>query len=131
MATVYSLRGESELMRFDRPDTTYFDTHFLRALLRARIPLELDVLGSSSSPATRECSAMTLKRSATRSSRALSERTFMRNDKLWLNLSYEPGYRDYPLDGNELYSDFYLNRFSVMGSLSLAVPHDAQSIRHP
>ena len=43
----------------------------------------------------------------------------MRSDGLWLSLSYEPGYRDYTLDGNDLYSDFYLNRLSAMGSVPL------------
>jgi len=36
-----------------------------------------------------------------------------------LSLSYEPGFRDYVLEENELYSDFYLNRLSAMGSLPL------------
>ncbi len=45
----------------------------------------------------------------------------MRSDGLWLSLSYEPGYRDYTLDGNELYSNFSLNRLSAMGSLPLPV----------
>jgi len=47
----------------------------------------------------------------------------MRNDKLWISFSYEPGYRNYTLDANDLYSDFRLNRLSAMGSVSL--PADA------
>jgi len=43
----------------------------------------------------------------------------MHTDRLWLSLSYEPGYRDYTVAENDLYSDFTLNRVSAMGSVSL------------
>jgi hypothetical protein len=116
--SMYSLRGESELIRFDRPDTAYFDTHFLRALFRARIPL-----GSMSSVFVEPrygrmlCDGFEEERYAELS--CVFGTQVMRNDRLWFDFSYEPGYRNYLLGGNELYSDFYLNRLSIMGSLSL------------
>ena len=42
-------------------------------------------------------------------------------DDLWLIASYEPGYRDYISDANDIYSDFYLNRLSLMGSIPLTM----------
>ena len=122
MANGYSIsvRGESELMLFDRPDTTYFDTKFLRALVHARIPL------SSASSAFIEprfgrmlCNDFEEERYTELS--CVIGADMMKNDGLWVSLSYEPGYRDYALDGNELYSDFLMHRFSAMGTLSM--PH--------
>jgi len=116
--SMYSLRGESELLRFDRPDTTYFDTHFLRALFRARLPL-----GPASSifiePRYGRMLCEDFEEERYSELSCVLGTDVMRNDRLWLSLSYEPGYRDYRFDGNELYSDFYLNRVSVMGSLSM------------
>jgi len=37
----------------------------------------------------------------------------------WLTASYEPGYRDYTLKNNTIYSDFTINRISIIGSIHL------------
>ena len=42
------------------------------------------------------------------------------NERYWLTASYEPGYRHYTATENDLYSDFAVNRVSVMGSLAFA-----------
>jgi hypothetical protein len=115
---VFSLRGESEILRFDRSDTAYFDTHFLRTGFRARFPVR-SLSGVYVEPhyATMLCGSFPEERYHEISCVLAVE--IMRSDGLWLSLSYEPGFRDYALDGNELYSDFYLHRLSAMGSLPL------------
>lgn len=116
--SAYSLRGESELAIFDRPDTTFFDTHFLRALVHARYPLwSVSSIFIEPRYGRMLCGDFREERYSELS--CVIGADIMRGDKLWLSLSYEPGYRDYALDGNELYSDFYLNRISAMGSLSM------------
>jgi hypothetical protein len=115
---VYSLRGESEILSFDRPDTTYFDTHFLRAGFRARYPLRaLSAVYGEPRYAVMLCKTFAEERYREVSFVLGAE--VMSATGFWLSLSYEPGFRDYELDENELYSDFYLNRLSVMGSLPL------------
>ncbi len=115
---VFSLLGESEILRFDRSDSTYFDTHFLRAGLRARLPVRSQSAAYAEPRyAVMLCGSFPEERYREISCVLAGE--IMRSDGFWLSLSYEPGYRDYALDGNELYSDFYLNRLSAMGSLSL------------
>jgi hypothetical protein len=115
---VFSLRGESEILRFDRPDTAYFDTHFLRTAFRARLAIRsLSAVYVEPRYAMMFCGSFPEERYREISCVLAAE--IMRIDGLWLSLSYEPGFRDYALDGNELYSDFYLNRLSAMGSFSL------------
>jgi hypothetical protein len=115
---VFSLLGESEILRFDRSDSTYFDTHFLRAGFRARLPVRSQSAAYAEPRyAVMLCGSFPEERYREVSCVLAAE--IARSDELWLSLSYEPGYRDYALDGNELYSDFYLNRVSAMGSLSL------------
>lgn len=116
--TVYSARVESELAIFDRPDTTYFDTQFLRGGVRMRRPVS-DGYAVSVEPRVAKmfCPGFVEERYWEYS--CVIEADIMHNDRLWLSLSYEPGYRNYTLAENELYSDFYLNRITAMGSLSL------------
>ena len=118
--TVLSLRGESEILRFDRPDTAYFDTHFLRAGIRARFAVRsLSAVYVEPRYAVMLCGDFPEERYREISFVLGAE--IMHGNGFWLSLSYEPGFRDYELDGNELYSDFYLNRLSAMGSLPLPV----------
>jgi hypothetical protein len=44
----------------------------------------------------------------------------MASDKFWLIFNYEPGVRNYLKGEDGLYSDFYLNRLSLMGSISIS-----------
>jgi hypothetical protein len=52
----------------------------------------------------------------------------------WLSLSWEPGRRNYSLEENEIYSDFYFNRLNLSGtvaapkgfSFTLFVMHDPE-----
>ena len=56
------------------------------------------------------------------------------SSRYWVSFSYEPGRRDYIVDENEIYSDFYFNRLMLMASLeaprdftlSLFVMHDPE-----
>jgi hypothetical protein len=115
---VFSLRGESEILRFDRPDTAYFDTHFLRTGFRAQLQVRsLSAVYVEPHYAVMLCGSFPEERYREISCVLAAE--IMRSDGFWLSLSYEPGFRHYALDGNELYSDFYLNRLSAMGSLPL------------
>ena len=116
--TVFSLLGESEILRFDRPDSTFFDTHFLRTGFRARLPVRsLSAVHVEPRYAIMLCENFPEERYREISCVLAAE--IMRSEGLWLSLSYEPGFGDYALDGNELYSDFYLNRLSAMGSFPL------------
>ncbi len=116
--TVFSLLGESELLHFDRSDSTYFDTHFLRAGIRARLPVRtLSSVHIEPRYAAMLCGTFPEERYREISCVLAAE--IMRSDGFWLSLSYEPGFRDYALDGNDLYSDFRLNRLSAMGSVPL------------
>lgn len=116
--TTFLLRGESEILLFDRPDPTYFDTHFLRAGLQARFPVRT-VAAAYVEPryAMMLCGSFLEERY--REISCVLGAEIMRNGGFWLSLSYEPGFRDYELVENELYSDFYINRLSAMGSLPL------------
>lgn len=128
-----SLRIESELWRYDEATSTFFDNHFLRCGVRGRSPVTGTValfveprLGWLRCPSFEE-------------ERYIEGSVVMGVDvfsggSLWLTASYEPGYRDYRLAGNEIYSDFRLNRLSLMGSvtarervmLTLFVSHDPE-----
>jgi len=116
---VYSLRGESELMTFDRPDTIYFNTHFLRAGLRVRFPIR-SMSSCFVEPRYARMLCNDFEEERYEEISCILGAELMRGDRLWLSLSYEPGHRDYSLDVNDLYSDYYLNRISAMGSVSLA-----------
>jgi hypothetical protein len=115
---IYSLRGESEFTSFDKPDATYFDTHFLRWGLRARLPVRtlLDVV-LEPRYARMLCRDIEEERYAEYSFVMGSE--IMRNGGFWITLSYEFGYRNYTLAENEIYSDFYLHRLGAMSSVPL------------
>jgi len=130
---VWSLKGESELTLFDRPDTIFFNTHFLRGGMKLR-----RALGATSGVflepryARMICADFAEERYWEGS--AILGVDFIRNGDFWINASYEPGRRDYILDPNEIYSDFSFNRVAVMASvpllagttLNLLVTHDPE-----
>ena len=113
-----SLRAESELLRFDRPDPTYFDTHFLRAGVRARFPVR-DLSAVSVEPrfAMMLCAGFPEERYEEISCILAAE--IMTANGLWLSLAYEPGRREYELEENDLYSNFTIHRLSAMGSVPM------------
>jgi hypothetical protein len=130
---VWSLKGESELTVFDRPDTIFFDTHFLRGGVKCRY-----AIGATSGVfvepryARMICGDFPEERYWEGS--AIFGVDFLRNGDFWVNASYEPGYRDYTLDENNIYSDFSFHRVSLMASfpfpagttLSLFATHDPE-----
>jgi hypothetical protein len=113
-----SLRGESEILLFDRPDNVYFDTHFLRAGLRAKFQLR-QMWTAYVEPRYATMLCLSFPEERYREISCVIGAEILRINGLWLNLSYEPGMRDYTLDENSLYSDFRLNRLSAMGSVPL------------
>lgn len=132
-AVAWSLRLESELTLYDRPDTIYFDTHFLRGGVKLRFPI-----GAASGVFVEPRYARMLcgdfpEERYWEGSTAVGV-DLMRNGDFWVHASYEPGYRGYSLDPNELYSDFWFHRLSLMAnvplpaemSLGLFVTHDPE-----
>jgi hypothetical protein len=129
----YSLRLESELALYDTETSTYFDNHFFRAGVRTRFAL------------TGTVSLFVEPRSAWMFCGILDEEEYwegslvlgmdaLSGESYWVTLSYEPGYRNYRLEENEIYSDFHINRLSMIGSaelldritLNLFVSHDPE-----
>jgi hypothetical protein len=113
-----SFRFESELTSFDAPTSAYFDTHFIRGGGRIKVPI--------SGPASFFCEP----RLASMFCSDFEEERYWEGTAVlgidiiagtafWMTLSYEPGYRKYIKDENDLYSNFYINRVSLMGSVSL------------
>jgi hypothetical protein len=113
-----SVKAETEYIFFDRPDATYFDTHFLRGGVRLRYPVR--VLSSVFlEPRIAKLLCPDFEEERYDEASCVLGTDIMLSDKLWISLSYEPGYRNYTLDENDLYSDFTLNRISAMGSVPL------------
>lgn len=113
-----SLRFESELTLFDSPTAIYFDTHFIRGGVRLKYPI------------TTTASVFVEPRFARMFCGKFPEERYWEgtaivgidiigSERFWGSLSYEPGYRDYLAEGNDLYSSFYVNRISLMGNISL------------
>ncbi|MCK4236953.1 MAG: hypothetical protein KAX38_07520 [Candidatus Krumholzibacteria bacterium] len=129
----YSLKAESELTFYDEPSTTFFGTHFLRVGFRAKFPIHgLSALFVEPRYARMFCGDFEEERYWEGS--MILGIDILGSSEFWLTLSYEPGYRDYITENNELYSDFYLNRLSLMGScnfpgdvtLNLFATHDPE-----
>ena len=114
----FSVKFESEYMTYDEPTMIFFDNHFIRGSAGVRIPFG-DRLSIKAEP-----------RTARMFCRDFAEERYVEytlhmglelfgRDQFWLIAGYEPGYRDYVADPNDIYSDFYLNRLSLMGSIPL------------
>lgn len=114
----YSLKAESELTVFDEPSSTFFDIHFLRAGFRARFPVHSKASLFIEPRMSRMFCWDFSEERYLETSIALGF-DVMGTERFWLTGHYEPGYRNYNLEENELYSDFYINRLSLMGSASL------------
>ncbi len=116
----FSVKLESEYTTYDEHDPIFFDNHFIRGGAGAKIPVEERIsLTAEPRIARMFCRDYAEERYAEYTLQ-LGVELFGGND-LWLIASYEPGYRDYLLDDNDLYSDFYLNRLSLMGSIPLSI----------
>lgn len=132
----WTLGLESELFLYDLESRVYFNNHYLRAGLRAKLPAS-EVVSVFIEPRLGRlyCAAFEEERyvegSIVFGFDALSGRRY------WVSVAYEPGYRDYLLEDNYIYSDFHLNRLSLMGSasvgerlsLTLFVSHDPERHR--
>lgn len=113
-----SVKFESEYTTYDDPTLIFFDNHFIRGGAGIKIPLR-DRLSVTVEPriAKMFCSAHAEERYIEYT--ALFGVEIFGSSDFWLIASYEPGYRDYISGTNDLYSDFYLNRLSLMGSIPL------------
>jgi len=113
-----SMKFESEYTAYDDPTLIFFDSHFIRGGAGVKIPLK-EYLSITTEP---RIARMFCREYAEERYREytviLGVELFGRND-FWLIATYEPGYRDYIIKTNDIYSDFYLNRLSIMGSIPL------------
>ncbi len=113
-----SLRFSSELAAFDEPTTIYFDTHFIRGGVRLKYPITTTT-SVFIEPRFAGIFCDDFPEERYREATAVVGIDIIGSEKYWGVLSYEPGYRDYLAEGNDLYSNFYVNRISLMGSVSL------------
>ncbi|MBN1164988.1 MAG: hypothetical protein JXB45_10455 [Candidatus Krumholzibacteriota bacterium] len=131
--SIYTCHLESEMSRYDDPSSIYFNTHFFRGGFKISFPVHSSVsLFVDPKFARMYCGAYR--------EEEYWEGTIglgldiMNGDRFWLTGSYEPGYRNYLWDENTIYSDFYLNRISLMGSvtapgknmINLFITHDPE-----
>jgi hypothetical protein len=113
-----SLRFESELTLFDSPTAVYFDTHFIRGGVRLKCPITATAsIFAEPRFAGMFCGDFPEERYW--EGTAILGIDIIGSDTFWGSLSYEPGYRDYITGDNDLYSSFYVNRLTLMGSVSL------------
>ncbi|UCF05654.1 MAG: hypothetical protein JSV33_01045 [bacterium] len=129
----YSLKAEAEFTLYDSTTTTYFDTQFLRGSVKAKFPV-LKNISVSFEPRIAVMLCRDFEEERYREASLVLGLDILGNEDFWVTFSYEPGYRNYILTENDLYSDFYLNRLSLMGtveiphgtSLNLFVTHDPE-----
>lgn len=113
-----SLRFESELTSFDAPTSAYFDTHFIRGGGRIKVPIS----GTASffcEPRLARMLCGDFEEERYWEGTAVLGIDIIAGTAFWMTISYEPGYRKYLEEKNDLYSNFYINRISLMGSVSL------------
>lgn len=114
-----TLRLESEYTTYDDPTFVYFDTHFVRGSAGIRFPFKVRYSLLFEPRIARMICPNFDEERYFEYTVLLGFEIFSLND-FWLMASYEPGYRDYLADENDLYSDFYLNRLSLMGNIPLS-----------
>ena len=114
----FSVKLESEYTTYDDPTPIFFDNHFIRGGGGVKIPVEERVSLTAEPRIARMFCRDYAEERYFEYTIQLGVELFGGND-FWLIASYEPGYRNYLLDDNDLYSDFYLNRLSLMGSIPL------------
>jgi hypothetical protein len=113
-----SVKFESEYTTYDDPTLIFFDNHFMRGGAGIKIPLN-ERLSVTAEPRIARMFCINYEEERYAEYTALFGVELFGSSDFWLIASYEPGYRDYLSDTNDLYSDFYLNRLSLMGSIPL------------
>ncbi len=114
-----TLRLESEYTTYDDPSFVYFDTHFVRGSTGIRLPFRIQYSLIFEPRVARMICPNFEEERYFEYTLLLGFEVFNVND-FWLMAGYEPGYRDYLADENDLDSDFYLNRLSLMSSIPLS-----------
>jgi hypothetical protein len=114
----YSLKIDGESTIYDSPSNIYFDTHFLRCGFKLSFPFrQMNNISLEPRYAQMFCNDFEEERYQEYS--IITGFELMASDRFWLIFSYEPGIRNYLKGEDGLYSDFYLNRLSLMGSISV------------
>ncbi len=128
-----TVRVESELLYYDTQTRTWFNNHFLRGSLRLRIPATgISYFYVEPRAATLRCGSFIEERYMEGS--IVLGFDIMGSERYWLTFSWEPGYRSYSRKDNPIYSDFSINRLSLMASgtfgkrygANLFVSHDPE-----
>jgi len=108
-------RAESEILDYDTQTRTWFNNHFLRGSLRLRIPVtNISYFYIEPRYAVMRCKSFIEERYSEGS--VVLGFDVMGSDRYWLTFSWEPGYRTYTMEDNPIYSDFRINRLSLMAS---------------
>jgi hypothetical protein len=113
-----TIKAESEYITYDDKTMIFYDTHFVRGSLGAKLPLREHIAITAEPRIARMICPDYAEERYFEYTITLGVEVFGR-EEFWLTASYEPGYRDYLSDTNNLYSDFYLNRLSLMGTIPL------------
>jgi len=126
-------RIETELLYYDTETRTWFNNQFIRGSARVRVPLtEISYVYGEPRIAVMRCESFEEERY--REFSVVLGADVMGSEHYWLTFSWEPGYRDYTLENNLVYSDFSFNRLSLMASgtfrerygANLFVSHDPE-----
>ena len=116
--TSYSLIIDSELTSYDTESEIYINTHFVRLGLKYKHEIgNLSYLYIEPRVARMYCNSSAEERYV-EGSMVLGLDVFD-GGWFWFTAVYEPGYRDYTLKENSIYSDFTINRLSLIGSVHL------------
>lgn len=105
--------GESYV--YDTSDQLYFNSHFIRGGAEFSVTVgERSEISFQPRYARLLCGQMQEERYSEYS--IIASYDLMYGSGYWFTFSYEPGYRAYQVE--DIYSNFYLNRISLMGSVS-------------
>ncbi len=127
-----TLNLESELALYDAPSSIFFNTSFIRAGLRTAFPVS--GIGLSAEPRLARMFCADYPEEEYWEGTITLGLDIMNSEQYWLSMAFEPGYRNYNIDDNNIYSDFYVTRLSLMGSVdagggftaNLFVSHDPE-----
>jgi len=110
-----TLRVQSEILNYDMQTRTWFNNHFFRGSLRVRLPVtSISYFYIEPRLATMRCESFIEERYKEGS--VVLGVDVMGSERYWLTFAWEPGYRSYTLEDNPIYSDFQINRLSLMAS---------------
>ncbi len=112
------LNLDTEFIQYDTTSEVFFDTYFARLGIKPKFELASTVslfleprLAGLYCPRLYEEEYVELS--------IIAGLDILGAGNYWLTCSVEPGHRNYLAEDNDLYSDFYLARISLMGSVSL------------